>query len=136
MRLSTRTRYGTRALVELARHYTNGPMPLHVIAQEQDLSVKYLEQLMSILKSGHIVRAVRGAKGGYVLTKAPDQILMSDVFICLEGPVSTVDCIQDKPQCDRASHCPVRPLWRQLHDAIMQVFQDLTLQGLIEKESK
>lgn len=136
MRLSTRTRYGTRAVVELARHYEDGPLPLHLIAQEQDLSVKYLEQLMTTLKSGNLVRSFRGVKGGYMLSKSPDKINMSDVFVCLEGPNCTVDCIEDNPTCDRVSTCPMQPLWRQLNDAIMHVFQGITLQDLIERQSQ
>ncbi len=133
MRISTKMRYSSRALTELARHYTSGPLPLHLIAKAQDLPVKYLEQLMSMLKSGNFVRSIRGAKGGYVLTKSPKQIKMSDVFTCLEGSVTTVQCIQDNPSCERASSCPVRPLWCQVNDAIMDVLENTSLQNLIDK---
>lgn len=135
MKISTRTRYGTRAMVELACHSEGGPLPLHAIGHEQEISVKYLEQLMSILKSGNLVRSVRGAKGGYLLTKAPDKIKLSEIFFCLEGSNNTVDCVQDNPQCDRAPTCPVRPLWQQVNNAIIHTLQSVTLQDLIDKRS-
>jgi len=87
MKVSTRTRYGIRAAIELALHYNQGPLQLRIIAERQQISVKYLEQLVAVLRSGGIVRSLRGAKGGYLLAKAPDQVRMSDIFRCLEGTV-------------------------------------------------
>ena len=131
MRLSTRTRYGTRAVISLACHWSMEALPLHVIAQEQDLSEKYLEQLMCLLKSGNIVRSVRGSKGGYSLTRAPELIKMSEVFICLEGSINTVDCTQDAQLCNRVSSCFIRPVWKKLNDTILKVLQETTLQDLV-----
>ena len=131
MRLSTRTRYGTRVVISLACHWSMGALPLSIISKEQELSVKYLEQIMCLLKSGNIVRSTRGSKGGYTLTRAPELIKMSEVFICLEGPISTVDCIQDDKPCNRISFCRVRPVWKRLNDTIRSVLEDTTLQDLI-----
>ena len=74
MKLSTRTRYGIRAILELAGNYQKDPLQLKIIAERQDISVKYLEQIMTILRSGELVRSIRGPKGGYMLAKAPNQI--------------------------------------------------------------
>ena len=95
MKLSTRTRYGVRAILELAENYGKGPLKLKAIAEHQEISVKYLEQLMAILKSTGIVRSVRGPNGGYVLAKSPNEIKVSDCFNCLEGPVITTECVDN-----------------------------------------
>ena len=101
MKLSTRTRYGLRAIIELAEHNGATPLQTKVIAASQDISVKYLEQLMTILRSAGLVRSIRGSKGGYMLAKSPNQIKLSDVFDCLEGHVTTVECVEDRSFCER-----------------------------------
>ena len=133
MKISTRTRYGIRAVLELAVGYGQGPLQLKVIAQHQDISVKYLEQIIAMLKSGGLVRSVRGAKGGYILAKSPNQVKLSDVFACLEGPVNTVDCIENQNYCARAADCLSRQVWTQVQNAINNVLQSITLQDLVAK---
>ena len=133
MKLSTRTRYGIRAILELASNYGKGPLQTNLIAKRQDISVKYLEQLMAILKSSGLVKSVRGAKGGYMLAKRPDQIKLDDVFYCLEGPVVTVECLEDKDYCARFADCISRQLWAQVQQAIKNVLQSMTLQDLIDR---
>jgi len=133
MKLSTRTRYGIRAILELAESYRQGPLQLKIIAQYQDISVKYLEQIISMLRSAGFVRSIRGAKGGYILAKAPNQIKLSDVFDCLEGPVTTVECIENEDYCARAADCIARQLWKQVNDAIKNVLQSITLQDLLDR---
>jgi Rrf2 family protein len=91
-----------RAIIELAENDGKGPLRLKVIAQRQDISAKYLEQLMVVLKSAGFIRSIRGAKGGYVLAKAPKQIKLSDIFHCLEGTVNTVECVESR-LCGQAS---------------------------------
>ena len=105
MKLSTRTRYGVRAILELAENGGKGPMQLKAVARRQDISAKYLEQLMAVLKSAGLVRSVRGAKGGYVLARPSNEIRLSEVFHCLEGTVTTVECVQDAECCQRAAGC-------------------------------
>ena len=133
MKLSTRTRYGVRAILELAEKDGSGPLRVKTIAQSQDISAKYLEQLMSILKSAGFVRSIRGSKGGYMLAKAPNQIKLSDVFDCLEGPVTTVECVEDKDYCARAADCVARQVWAQVQQAITNVLQSITLQDLVDR---
>src|SRR4030042_4158023 len=99
MKLSTRTRYAVRAILELADHFGKGPLQTRIIAENQDISVKYLEQLMAALKSAGLVRSQRGAKGGYILNQPPDKIKLSDVFDIFEGPVVTVECVTNEKFC-------------------------------------
>lgn len=138
MKLSTRTRYGIRAMLELAGNHGEGPLQIKVIANRQDISIKYLEQLMAMLRSGGFVRSIRGSKGGYMLSKVPAQIKLDELFTCLEGPVVTVECVEDENYCARAADCVTRQVWAQVQAAMMKVLQSMTLQDLVNrtKESK
>lgn len=132
MKLSTRTRYGMRAIIELAQHDTKRPLQLKTIAKRQDISVKYLEQLMTMLKSAGFVRSVRGSKGGYVLAKPAGQIRLSEVFRCLEGTVTTTECVEDEGYCVRAADCLARVVWTRVEAAIDNVLESMTLQELLD----
>jgi Rrf2 family cysteine metabolism transcriptional repressor len=136
MKLSTRTRYGIRAILELVKNYDNGPLQLRVIARDQGVSVKYLEQLMAMLKSAGIVRSVRGSKGGYILAKSPNQIRLSDCFECLEGTVITTECVEDENLCERANDCIARQVWTEVQRAVIEVLESTTLQNLVDKSKK
>ncbi len=133
MKLSTRTRYGLRAIIELAENSGAAPVQIKAIAASQDISVKYLEQLMTILRSAGFVRSVRGSKGGYMLAKAPNQIKLSDLFDCLEGHVTTVECVEDTNFCERVEDCVARQVWAQVQNAIKNVLQSITLQDLVDR---
>ncbi len=133
MRLSTRTRYAVRAMLELALNKSNAPLQLKTIAGRQDISIKYLEQLMATLKAAGFVRSVRGSKGGYILAKPPNQIKLDRVFSCLEGPLTIVECVENDNFCNRAADCTPRLLWAQLQTAIMRVLKSTTLQDLVDK---
>lgn len=133
MKLSTRTRYGIRAILELAAGQGEGPMQIKVIARRQGISLKYLEQLMAILKSAGFVRSVRGSKGGYVLAKPANQIKLSDIFNALEGPVTTVECLENEKYCTRIADCVTRQVWAEVQQAIMGVLQSITLQDLVDR---
>jgi Rrf2 family protein len=133
MKLSTRTRYAIRAILELANSYGKGPLQTRVIAQQQDISAKYLEQLMAALKSAGLVRSQRGAKGGYVLARPPEKIKLSDVFEIFEGPVVTVECVVNENYCARAADCIARQVWSEVQRAIKNVLQSMTLQDAIDK---
>jgi len=133
MKLSTRTKYGIRAILELAENDSGGPLQLRVIAKRQGLSVKYLEQLMAALKLAGFVRGLRGAKGGYILAKAANEITLGDVFTCLEGPVITSECVENEDYCLRASDCVARGVWRQVQDAVRGILESTTLQDLVDR---
>lgn len=133
MKLSTRTRYGIRAIIELAQYEGQRPLQLRTIAERQDISVKYLEQLMGVLRSAGIVRSVRGSKGGYALARPPEQIRLSEVFHCLEGPVTTTECVEDEDYCKRSADCVARELWVEVEGAINRVLDSITLADMVQR---
>ncbi|MGA2093221.1 MAG: Rrf2 family transcriptional regulator [Sedimentisphaerales bacterium] len=136
MKLSTRTRYATRAILELAEYFGKGPLQTRVIAKHQEISVKYLEQLMSALKSAGLIRSQRGAKGGYVLAQSPEKIKLSEIFDIFEGPVVTVECVSNEKYCDRAGDCVARQVWCEIQKAIKGILESITLQDAIDKAKK
>jgi len=133
MKLSTRTRYGMRAIIELAQHEGKRPLQLKAIADRQDISVKYLEQLMSLLRSAGFVRSVRGSKGGYILARPAGEITASEIFRCLEGPVTTTECVEDEDCCKRSADCVARELWMEVEAAIQHVLSSTTLADVVKK---
>ena len=133
MKLSTRTRYGMRAMLELAEEYGKGPLQIKVMAQNQDISIKYLEQLMTILKTSGFIRSIRGPRGGYLLAKDPGQVKLSEIFTALEGPLVTAECVEDKNYCARASDCVTRQLWTQVQNVIYNLLDSMTLKDLVKK---
>ena len=133
MKLSTRTRYGIRAMLELAKNYDTGPLQIKMIAKEQDISVKYLEQIISALRLGGFVRSRRGSKGGYMLAKQPKEIRLDEIFIALEGSVTTVECVTNENYCARATECVTKEVWTEIAEAIMGILRSVTLQDLVDR---
>ncbi len=138
MKLSTRGRYGLRAMLDIAINQGDGPVALHNISERQGISVGYLEQLMVPLKKEGLIRSVRGAQGGYLLARGPDKITVGDIIRALEGPIAPVACVsEDYPEeCDRAEGCVTRLVWTKVRDSIAQVLDSLTLADLIEEANK
>lgn len=136
MKLSTRTRYGMRAIIELAKHEEKRPLQLKAIAERQDISIKYLEQLMSMLRQSGILRSVRGAKGGYVLARPAEQIRLNEVFRCLEGPVTTAECTESTDYCERSADCVAREVWLEVEEAIQKILSSITLADLVKRTQK
>jgi len=134
MKLSTRGRYGTRALLELALHQQEGPVLLKDIAQRQQISQRYLENLIKPLVSAGIVRSIRGAKGGVLLAKAPTEIRLSEVIQLFEGSVAPVDCINNPGICNRSELCVTRDVWGELKTAMDRILSSTTLQDLVERQ--
>ena len=133
MKLSSRSRYGFRAILELAVEYGNGPLQIKTIAKREDISNKYLEQLIAMLKASGLVRSIRGPKGGYELTRPPGDVKLSDVFTTLEGPVVAVECLEHPEFYPRCTECVTRDVWAQMQSAIMGVLESMTLQDLVDK---
>lgn len=136
MKISTRTRYGMRAILELALAYGAGPLQIKTIAERQNISIKYLEQLIAIVKTAGIVRSIRGPHGGYLLARPPQDIRLSDIFRALEGAVFTVECVENKDACEQYADCVTRRLWCEVNDAILNVLESKTLQDLAEMVEK
>ena len=132
MKISTRGRYGTRMMLDLAAHHDQGPTPLREIAKRQDLSVKYLEQLIIPLKAAGYIRSVRGARGGYTLARKPDKISLGQIIKVLEGGLSLVDCVEDPKVCEREKNCPTRDIWLRMSERLMEELSSLTLSDVLD----
>lgn len=132
MKLSTRGRYGLRAMIDIAQCKDDGPIAIHSIAEHQGLSERYLEQLMVPLKRAGLVKSIRGSQGGYILGQDPDTITAGDIIRVLEGPIAPVDCISEtNPEtCERAEDCITRILWAEVRDSIIGVLDSYSLSDL------
>ena len=136
MKLSTRGRYGTRALLELALRQGEGPILLKEIAQKQQISLRYLEHLVTPLISAGMVRSIRGAKGGVSLAKSPQEIKLSEVIELLEGSLAPVDCVNNPEACNRSDSCVTRDVWSSLKNAMDAILESTTLQDLAEQHKR
>jgi len=133
MKLSTRGRYTTRALLDLALHQAEEPVLLKDIAQRQEISLRYLQRLMTPLVTASIVRSTRGPKGGVWLVKPPKEVKLSDIIQIMEGSVAPVACVDIPELCTRSEFCVTRDVWGELKKAIYDILESTTLQDLIER---
>ncbi len=132
MKLSTKGRYGLKAMFELALNGGDDPVPLKYIAEKQNLSDQYLEQLFSSLRRAGLVKSVRGAQGGYFLSRDPGKITVGDIIRVLEGPVAPSDCVLDEePECKRAGHCVTQVVWERIKESIDSVIDSITLEDMV-----
>ena len=134
MKLSTRSRYGTRLLLDMAEHYESGPIQLGVIARRQGIPVKYLEQIIIPLKKAGYVRSTRGYKGGYMLAKRPEEITIREIVVLLEGGLRLTACTDLPESCERAETCVMRLIWQQAAEAMHQKLETFTLADLLKME--
>lgn len=131
MKLSTKGRYGVKAMVDLALHYGDTPVSIKTISQRQNISEYYLEQLFSPLRKAKLIKSVRGAQGGYVLNSAPKDITVAEVMYVLEGPIEISDCIEGT-ECDKTDYCATRLLWEKIKNSIDEVMESITLQDIVD----
>jgi len=134
MKLSTRTRYGMRALVDLALNGAGETVQLKEIAERQQISLSYLEHLIIPLIAAGFVKSVRGAKGGIKLAKSPDQISLKMIMEVLEGPLAPVDCLRDRTSCPRSGYCATQDIWDEMGKAMEKVLASTTLQDLVDRQ--
>lgn len=127
MKISTKGRYGLTIMIALAKHYGEGPIPLRKIAADYNLSEAYLEQLVGPLRNSGLVKSVRGAYGGYMLTRSPKDISAGDVIRVLEGPIQPVEGIEDEDQ-------PQRELWVRIRDAVKNVLDTTSIDDLANQQ--
>jgi len=127
MKLSTRGRYGTRLMLELAMQYGKGPISMSDISKNQKIPIKYLEQLIIPLKKAKLITSVRGPKGGHMLAKAPNEISLWEILLHLESKFTFVDCLSDETCCESIPTCPIRPVWGKAFDSMKAIFQTTTL---------
>ncbi|MGB3305643.1 MAG: Rrf2 family transcriptional regulator [Thermomicrobiales bacterium] len=138
MKVSTRGEYGVRAMVALAHHFGGGPMSITEIAKESSVPTAYLEQLIAPLRRAGLVVSKRGARGGYMLTRAPELIRIGDVYRVMEGPVAPMDCVSEDANdqtCPLIDGCETRPIWLKVRDSIVDALDSTTLADLIAKKS-
>jgi len=133
MKLSTRSRYGVRLLLDLAMEYGNGPVQLNLVSKNQEISEKYLGQLVIQLKDSGLIISSRGKTGGYMLAKKPKEITLKEIVEKLEGDICLVDCGKEETECSRSSFCVTRDIWKKLSDDMASSLNKITLQSLIDK---
>ncbi|MFZ2448163.1 MAG: Rrf2 family transcriptional regulator [Syntrophobacteraceae bacterium] len=134
MKLSTRGRYGVRLMLDLALHAGNGPVSLRDIAARQEISEKYLSNLIPALRNSGLVNSVRGAQGGYVLAKKPREITLKDILLVLEGPMHLVECAGQPEMCSRSTDCLVRDIWSEVGARMLDTLESFTLESMVEKQ--
>ena len=132
MKVSTRGRYALRLMLDLAMNNTGEPVRLKDVAKRQEISEKYLEQIISILNKAGFVRSVRGPSGGYSLKRKPEEYTVGMILRLTEGSLAPVDCVEDGTDCGRANQCVTVLLWKKLNDAINGVVDNITLADLVD----
>jgi Rrf2 family cysteine metabolism transcriptional repressor len=132
--LSTRGRYGVRAMSRLASRYRNNPVPIRTLAQEERIPIRYLEQIMTRLRREGLLQSARGPGGGYKLNRPPDQISLGEIIEILEGNVSVASCTEDDPksQCPLVKTCVPRIFWSKLSTTIQSILNSISLQEFNE----
>ncbi len=131
MKLSTKSRYGVRLMLELAVNYQRGYVQLNEIAKNQNIPGKYSEQIISQLKSAGLVQSQRGAMGGYILSKNPSEINLENIVEILEGNLSLLDCLEDG-LCEKNGMCPSQNVWRKLSIAMTETLENITLENMLD----
>lgn len=135
MKISTKGRYALRMLVDLAEHGNEGYVALKDIASRQEISKKYLEQIVSMLNKPGILKTNRGYQGGYQLAKAPDNYTVGDILRITEGGLAPVSCLeQEENLCERSSNCPMLFVWEGLYKTINEYLDGITLQDILDNK--
>lgn len=133
MKLSARSRYGTRLMLDMAQHYHDGPIHLANIAKRQGISVKYLEQIIIPLKKANYVKSVRGPKGGHILARPPEEITVGEIVALLEEGSTLVDCSDHDEACERSPTCLTRRLWKDAAQAMFDKLHSVTLADVMQE---
>lgn len=133
MTISTRGRYAARAMLDLALHRDDGKVLLKDIAARQEVSARYLEQVMIRLKAAGLVTSARGAQGGFALARPPKDIKLSDVIRAVEGSIAPVQCVDAPTECSRATSCVTRDVWVEMERAATAILESVTVQDLVER---
>ena len=131
MKLSTRSRYGTRLILDMAQNYGDRPIQLSEIARRQNISLKYLEQIIRPLKKANYIESFRGSKGGHKLTRAPETISVGEIVALLEGGDTLTQCNRDPQACDRMDECLTRYVWQEASNAMFDRLNNITFAQLI-----
>jgi Rrf2 family protein len=138
LKLSTKGRYGLRAVLEIAINSNLEAVPLSVIAEKQDISISYLEQLIAKLKKAGIVSSIRGAQGGYILARSPKEISVGDILRALEGDLNPVNCVEIKGgdnRCSSSDICVTKYVWKRISDSINDAVDEIMLSELVDESN-
>ena len=139
LKLTTKGRYGLRAVIDLAMYAKNEPVSLSDVAERQNISISYLEQLVAKLKKAGIVQSTRGAQGGYALAKAPEEISVGEILRALEGSLSPVDCSavdgEGETKCSASNFCVTKYVWKRINDSINDTVNNMFLSELLEESN-
>ena len=136
MKLSTKGRYAARAMLDLAQHFGQGPILVKDISRREEISERYLEQILTPLKIAGLVRVIRGARGGFTLARLPSEIRLIEIIQIMEGSTAPVECVDDAQICSRSDLCITREVWAEMKKAIDTVLESTTLQDLLERQKK
>ena len=139
IRLSTKGRYGTRLMLNLAQRYRDGDthaVILRDISDEEEISIRYLEQIIIPLKINKLVKSIRGAGGGYTLGKNPSQINLREILHALEGSCCLVECVEEEPACERLPYCATYDIWKTASEMLRNYFDKISLQDLLDIAQK
>ncbi len=134
MKISTKGRYALRLMLDLALNNTGEYITIKTIAARQEISEKYLEQIISLLNRAGYVKSIRGAQGGYRLAKEPSEYTIGMILRLTEGSLYPIDCIEKDAECSRQGGCATREVWQELYEAICSVVDRITLQDLVDKQ--
>ncbi|MCH5248849.1 MAG: RrF2 family transcriptional regulator [Lachnospiraceae bacterium] len=133
MKVSTKGRYALKLMLDLATYNTGGPVSLKDVARRQEISDKYLEQIIAVLNKAGYVRSIRGAQGGYVLKKEPSEYTVGMILRLTEGDLAPVSCVgNEKDECERKSGCVTVRIWQQINDAVNNVVDNITLEDMLQ----
>ena len=137
MKISTKGRYALRMLIDLAEHENCGFVALKDIAERQNISKKYLEQIIPIFNKSNILKTTRGSQGGYMLSRSPDKYTVGEILRLTEGSLAPVDCLNQEPnECERSAECATLPVWQGLNRVINDYLDSITLQDILDKQKE
>lgn len=137
MKISTKGRYALRLMLDLAAADASQPVSLKDVAKRQGISDKYLEQIISILNKGGCVKSIRGAQGGYLLRKSPDEYTVGMILRLTEGSLAPVSCVEDEDfVCERADQCVTSIVWKRINDAVNGVVDNITIKDLLDWQNE
>lgn len=137
MKISTKGRYALRLMLDIAQHDNGEPVSLRDISRRQEISIKYLEQIVSTLAHAGLLRSIRGPQGGYLLARKPDAYTAEEILRLVEGDLHPVECLKTAPNgCPRADSCATLRLWQELDEAIDGVLSRWTLEDLLRQSEE
>lgn len=137
MKISTKGRYALRLMLDLATYDTGGPVSLKDVARRQEMSDKYLEQIIAVLNKAGYVKSIRGAQGGYLLKKDPSEYTVGMILRLTEGDLAPVSCVgEKKDECERRADCVTIRIWQQINDAVNNIVDNITLSDMLEWQAE